>query len=71
MNSKLKDTVIESWEWCKDFIYGFSASISVGLLWKEFVHIIAHIIAVVIGGLLLTYFNHKFRKYLKKDDSSK
>ena len=68
MNSKLKDASVELIEWCKDFIYGFSASITAGYLWHEFVHIIAHAIAVVLGGLALTYFNHKFRAYLKKKD---
>lgn len=55
-----------SWvkDWSEDLAYGFGASISVSFLWEQFVHIIA----VIIGGVLLTISNHYLRIYLNKDE---
>lgn len=52
----------EIWGWIQDFIYGFGASITVSFLWEQFIHILA----VVIGGVLLTIANHYVRKMLNK-----
>ena len=61
--SNLQKVYERIYRWAEEALLGFSTSITISVLWTEFVHIIS----IVIGGVLSTIAIHYVNKWLKND----